>query len=82
MVQFPLNLKSLKMENKRIDATHFALLYNVPCMNLGTRERRIDHCCSGIREMQYLAKLEKCSASENVAVFKIKWKVIQNRPNE
>lgn len=54
--------------------THFILIYSVPYRSFGSTEIKKDYCEAAIREMKYLEKLTSCTPSENVAVFKIKWK--------
>jgi len=59
---------------ERIQPTHFNCLYNVHCISGGTRERRIDYCSSGIREIKYLEPFLKSAGKDAVAVFKIQFK--------
>lgn len=59
-----------------MNATHFVLVYSVPCVNVGTREKRKDYCATEPRELKHLEPLLKCSPEENVAVFRIEPKPI------
>ena len=56
------------------NATHFLVLYAVPCYNPSTKARRIDKCSSGVREIKYLFPFLKSVGDEAVAVFRIKQK--------
>lgn len=50
-------------------ATHFICIYLVPCYSIGSQERRIDYCESGVREIKYLDAFKKSVGNEIAATY-------------